>query len=50
MKKLSIEISRTTANKIDVILKNSSASSIDSLIAILIDKAVNDLKQKRRLL
>ena len=48
MRKLSIEISKTTENKIDLLLKNTSASSIDSLIALLVEKASKDLKQTRR--
>lgn len=48
MRKLSIEISKTTENKIDLLLKNTSASSVESLIALLIEKASKDLKQNRK--
>jgi len=48
MRKLSIEVSKTTENKIDLLLKNTSASSVESLIALLIEKASKDLKQNRK--
>ena len=49
MKKISVEINKQTENKIDLLLKNTSASSTDSLIALLVDKAAKNLKQTRRL-
>jgi hypothetical protein len=47
MKRITVEIDRITEVKIDKLLRNTSASSISSLIAILVDQGLKTNKYKR---